>query len=71
MSWIDQGPSFVIKSWEIRLSIASSADEELANLLFPRSPLQSPRWILWEPLLLNVLFLAPIHSSVFVRDMTI
>ena len=71
MSWIDRGPSFVIESWEMRLSIASPADGGLANLLFPRLPLRSPRWVLREPFWLGVPFPAPIHCSVFVRDMTI
>ena len=61
----------MIESWEMRLSIASPVDEELANLLFLRSPLQSPCWPSREPLRFDLLFPTPIHCSVFVRDMTI
>ena len=33
MSWIDGGPSFVIESWEIRLSIAFPAVEESVSAI--------------------------------------
>ena len=53
------------------MSIVFPAVEELANQLFPQSPLQSPRWVSWEPLRLKVSFLTPIYCLVFVSDMTI
>ena len=61
----------MIKSWEMQLSFTSPADEELTNLLSPRSPLRSPRWVSREPLQLDVPFPAPKYCSVFVRNMMI
>ena len=70
MSWIDLGPFFVIERWEIQLS-AFPMNEELANLLFPRLPLRSPRWVSRESSWLVLPFLAGRHCLVFVRDMMI
>ena len=61
----------MIEMWEMRLSFISPVGEQLANLLFPQSPLQFPRLVLWELFWLNVPFAAPRHCLVFVRGMTI
>ena len=39
----------MIERWEMRLSV-SPMNEELVNLLFPRSSLLLPHWVLREPL---------------------